>query len=185
MSIQFKLLTTLSGSKVPPGSGSFWLRFDGRYIYAASPKSIARTSEPLTNASQFVTLATPAGEITNLYALDGHLYLLKQSAPGSDPHTFMRSDDNGVSFVAMDEGLEIRESGTATKLAPTRMATSDGIIFLNAGGGVNFMSTSDMGKSWILLAGTWGTQMCYPGKFHVQKQSVVLGGECPLDDAYL
>lgn len=40
-------------------------------------------------------------------------------------------------------------------------------------------------RSWKVLRGTLGSQMCYHGIFLIIDHDVILGGECPLDVAYL
>jgi hypothetical protein len=59
------------------------------------------------------------------------------------------------------------------------------ILLTNAGGGRNLLASRNNGKTWTVLDGSFGRQACYHGKFLVLGDRVFMGGECPLDDAYL
>jgi hypothetical protein len=79
----------------------------------------------------------------------------------------------------------VNEAGFEPKLNPTRMATSGNLKFINAGGGRNILVSDDDTQTWTLLNGMFANMTCYAGKFLFRNDVMIIGGECPLDVAYL
>jgi hypothetical protein len=160
-----------------------FIRFDDLYAYIATTSAIWRIDKTFDSSSAKLLLKAGTGDIQNLYVESDGLYLLKNR--GKDGHTFLRSRDQGSTFDALDGGLLVDESGVKAALAPTIMIRDASSIIINAGGGINVLVSVDDTLSWKLLRGSFATQICYPGKLLRLGRDLVLGGECPLDSAYL
>lgn len=125
-------------------------------------------------------------EIRNVYVHDGAIYVLKTglesgNGPATD-RTFFRSSDGGATFVPLDDGLEECFGGYCAYLSASEAAFQGDTIFTNAGG--NLVASRD-GGSWVPLVGELARQACYDPTFAVSGNRVLVGGECPLDDAYV
>jgi hypothetical protein len=60
-----------------------------------------------------------------------------------------------------------------------------GLLFANAGGGINLQVSPDEGSTWLPLSGSLDGQVCYSSHFAITGHTVLQGGECPLDSAFL
>ena len=179
----FKPFLSLPGKMTLDGADRFRMRTDGSMVCLVTPEGAWRAPLPLVAGAHLVPMQLPAGELQNFYVLDGVWYLLKKA--GQDAHVFLRSSNQGATWEGLDEGLWADEGGQKSLLMPTRMTLQDDVLFLNGGGGTNFMSSRDDGRHWNLLFGLWGNQMAYAGKLFVRGRTALLGGEAPLDVAYL
>lgn len=169
----------------PSGPGhEISICFTAERGFIASGKSAWRFTGPLAPNTALERLSLPAGEVQQLSAFGDALYLLKTA--GVDGHTLLRSMDQGESFEPIDEGL-VSTSEANTRLVPTRVAQVGPVVFTNAGAGRNFLSCNDgIGQHWNVLSGERKSIIsCYPAEFLVFGRDVLLGGECPTDDAFL
>jgi hypothetical protein len=162
---------------------------DDLFAYVATPDGLFRTPTPISPTSLFELIGFEGKAIQNLYVHNNSLYILKRSeetmgSPATD-HSFLRSDDHGVTFFPMDGGLEYCFGGYCSFLTPTQAIFKNNLIFLNAGGGVNLLVTNNNGASWFPLLGSLQTQICYFQSFELISNRMLVGGECPLDFAYL
>jgi len=169
------------------GRGS--LAFDDTYAYISTPNGLYRTAKTLNPSDSLDLIAFPEGHILNLYLHNNALYVLRfgeqtNTGPATD-HTFLRSTDHGHTFSALDNGLSYCLSGYCGFLTPTVARFVDPLIFLNAGSGRNLLVTKDQGASWLALHGTIEPYVCSEPAFEVIDNRVLMGGECPLDFAYL
>ncbi len=183
MKLRFDSILSLPSKTQLDSSDRFRLRLDETSSYFVAPEGVWRGPAILAPDVRLVPLKLPAGAIENFYLADDAWFLLKEH--GNDGRVFLRSDDEGKSWQPWDDGLEVEWGGRKSRMVPTRMAWQNGVVFLNAGGGRNFMSSRDGGKHWALLAGSWGMQPASAGEFLVGGADVLLGGEAPLDFAYL
>jgi hypothetical protein len=172
---------------VIPGRGA--LVFDNLYAYVATPNGLFRTPKPLTAASSFEFIGFQNKAIYNLYVHNNTLYVLKYSeeTPGSKAtdHSFLKSEDHGATFIPMDAALEYCFGGYCWFLTPTEAIFKDNLIFLNAGGGLNLQVSNNNAASWIPLLGTLEAYVCTSSPIELIDTRVLIGGECPLDFAYL
>jgi hypothetical protein len=159
--------------------------FDEEHAFIATPSALWRTARELTSSSRLELIDVGRGRIHALYVEPTGVYLLKDLDTHQSGHTFLRSRDGFDTFDFLDAGLEVEEVRRRAALVPTRMSSVAGALFTNAGGGVNFLVSTDDTRTWAVLEGTFATQICYAGKFLVLDKNVILGGECPLDNAYL
>lgn len=157
--------------------------FDDQTAYVGTPTTLWRVERGFTSSSGTQRVSLEPGEIQNLYVFSDALFVLK--TPDGKSNVLLRSTDHASTFQAIDAGLEVEEFGVGTKLVPTRMARVDAKLIVNAGGGRNIFVSADDGRAWTVLAGELSNQICYPGKFLLNGYSLIAGGECPLDAAYL
>jgi hypothetical protein len=127
--------------------------------------------------------------LLNLYVHNNALYVLKTSREtlGSQAtdHSFLKSEDRGATFIPMDGALEHCFAGYCSFLMPTQAIFKDNLIFLNAGAGLNLQVSNNNGASWIPLSGNLSRNSCSNPAFEIVGTRVLMGGECPLDFAYL
>lgn len=165
------------------------LVFDERYAYLGTPAGLYRTTQWLVPERPFVPAGFAGSEIINLYLFRNELYVLKHgeltpSGPATD-HSFLKSSDYGVSFVPLDDGLSECVGGYCDYLTATQASFKDDLILLTAGGGRNLFVSPNGGRSWSVLSGSVGSQACSYPTFELIGRRVLIGGECPLDFAYL
>ncbi len=173
-----------------PGiKGGGALVFDDLYAYVATPNGLYRTAKRITAESSFELIGFQNKAITNLYVHNNTLYVLKYSeetrGTQATDHSFLRSEDRGQTFIPMDSGLEYCLGGYCSFLMPTEAIFKDNLIFLNAGGAPNLQVSNNNGENWIPLLGSLETRACYQQVFEIIENRVLVGGECPLDVAYI
>ena len=164
------------------------LVFDDQFAYLATPDGLFRTSRSLSATSPRNLIFAGEGFL-NLYVRNNILYVLKE---GGDPrsntleaHSFLKSTDHGQTFVPLDEGLKWCFQQWCGYLNATEAFFSANLIFLAAGGGGNFFVSQDEGKNWKLLQGFAEPAVCSSTAFEMIGNKVLMGGECPLDFAFL
>jgi hypothetical protein len=132
----------------------------------------------------------PTGEINpghrapTLKAVNGDLWLL-QHWENKDEHSLCQIDEQAASFVPKDAGLATCHNNFCETLAPTDMKVVRNRLIINGGGGFNVQVSEDRGATWRVLNGEFASQACYDPKFEVVGDRLLVGGECPLDSAYL
>lgn len=161
------------------------LGFDAVWAYVATTHELWRIDHAFLSSSHRERVPIEKGEIQHLDILGSDVYLLKFTLNDGTGSVLLRSRDHGNSFHSIDAGLVAGEDGYRVKLAPTRMVVRNGFIFVNAGGGRNVFVSDDDGYSWLVLNGAFSSSVCYHGKFLIHGNSMLIGGECPLDMAYL
>jgi photosystem II stability/assembly factor-like uncharacterized protein len=62
---------------------------------------------------------------------------------------------------------------------------ANGRLYSNAGGAPNLLQSADHGKTWHALLGRLEASACYNQSFHILGSRLLVGGECPLDMAYV
>lgn len=108
--------------------------------------------------------------------------------PGSTANSLLRSSDGGATWAAIDDQLEECIGAFCKRLISSQLEFVDGRLFANAGG--NLLATANDGATWSILFGASSTgkpqgQACYDPTFTLVGRRLLLGGECPLDSAYL
>lgn len=159
---------------------------DEAWSWVGTPAGLYRVASPLEAGSEAELVAFEGGEILALYAREGALYVLKVAeesagAPATD-RAFLRSTDGGATFVPLDDGLEECFGGYCAYLTASQAAFQGDVVFLNAGGN---LVASQGGGPWTPLVGEIARQACYDPTFAVNGRRILIGGECPLDMAYV
>lgn len=169
--------------------GGAALVFDELYAYVATPNGLYRTAKSINADSSFELIGFQNAVITNLYVHNNTLYVLKLSketqGTRATDHSFLRSDDRGATFIPMDAALEYCLGVYCSFLSPTEAIFKDNLIFINAGGAPNLLVSNNNGASWIPLLGGLASNACYDQSFEIINNRALIGGECPLDVAYL
>ena len=166
------------------------IAFDDQFAYLATPDGLFRTSRVITPDSPVTFLGFANYLILNLYVHKNVLYVLKV---GGDPrsntleaHSFLKSTDHGQTFIPLDEALSwCFKDEFCQYMHVSQAFFKDDLIFITSGGGNNFYVSRDEGKSWIVLLGFSQPAACTDVTFEIIGRKVLLGGECPLDFAYL
>lgn len=160
---------------------------DDSFSYLATPGGLYRLPLRITSGAAAELIAFPQRRVHSLNVRDGALYLLKTGheiqADAAVDHSLLRSVDHGATFQPVDAGLESCYGGYCRFMTPTELHFRDGAMITNAGG--NVLASRDEGESWTPLAGALTPQACYDPTLAVVGDRLIIGGECPLDSAYL
>lgn len=159
---------------------------DDSFAYLGTPGGVLRLPRVIEVGSEGRLVAFPGRTINNLYVHEGSLYVLKEgeasTGRGSD-HTFLRSDDRGVTFTPLDGQFEHCINGICQFMSPSQASFRGRDIILAAGG--NVVASEDGGATWKALIGFLEPAACYDPSFAWVDRRVIVGGECPLDMAYI
>lgn len=88
-------------------------------------------------------------------------------------------------FVARDQGLKACSGEFCSVLSMTDLKQNGNVLYSNAGGAPNLLASNDGGNKWNAVLGQLDAMMCYHQSFEVIGDRVLVGGECPLDMAYV
>lgn len=160
---------------------------DTQFEYLGTADGLWRTTRLADPSQPLQRIAFSDQQINSLALHDGKLYVGKQATieDTSTDHTLVVSGDQGATFTPIDEGLRDCTLG-CPYMAVRQIAFQADRIFVVAGG--NLMVSADGGVTWQPLfpsaSGSPATQLC-PLQFAISEQSVLLGGECPLDIGWI
>ena len=161
------------------------IAFDQDQVYLSTPDGVVLAGSSLASDFHpvFETLNSDIGSMS----VDDHvLYVLTGPDQAvSAEHAMWESKDQGRSFIAIDDGLQTCLDSTCAYITATQLYAKGGLLFSNAGGGFNLLVSRDEGVTWIPLSGELEPQSCYSSPFAVVGLTVLQGGECPLDRAFL
>lgn len=165
------------------------MAFDASYAFVMTPGGLYRAPLPLNSKSHFELIGFQGTTLTNMYVNNGVLYVLKfgeatQGGPATD-HTFLRSFDHGQTFFPIDGNLQECLGGYCSYMIPDKAAFRGNLVYLNAGGAPNLQFSNNGGASWTPLLGGLQSNVCYLQSFELIGTRVIVGGECPLDSAYI
>jgi len=137
----------------------------------------------LTPTSEF----NPGERAPTLKSVGGKLWLF-QSWQGSDKieeHQLCEASDDGASFTPKDTDLKVCNEYFCDYLSITDMKQVGNRLLSNAGAGQNVLYSDDNASTWKVLNGSKDSMTCYHPSFEVIGDRLLIGGECPLDFAYL
>lgn len=182
------------------------IAFSGGHAYVsfgstqAEGSAIMRTALPVSSGSGWnsVPLGQCGSEPANEYVPErapglrtiGNTLWMFQSwfeGPGgaAQQHVLCAMSQGAAAFVPKDAGLRACNEYYCSTLSMTDLRLSGTRLFSNAGGGRNLMVSDDQAASWRVLLGAFDNDICTHQAFHVIGDRVLVGGECPLDDAFL
>ena len=92
---------------------------------------------------------------------------------------------SSASFIPRDQDLKVCNEYFCETLSMQDIKLHNGRLYSNAGGGSNLLSSKDNGATWQVVRGSKESMMCYSSKFHFIGDRVFVGGECPLDMAFV
>lgn len=162
--------------------------------------SIIRTALPVSAGSGWNSVpigqcgAAPADEYVQerapgLRTIGNTLWLFQSWIEGpagvAQQHVLCAMDTGSTAFVPKDDGLKACNEYYCSMLWMTDLKPAGTRLFSNAGGGRNLMVSDDRAVSWRVLLGMFDNDICTHQAFHVIGDRVLVGGECPLDDAFL
>ena len=123
-----------------------------------------------------------------LKMVDGDMWLMQPWADtpeASNGHSTCTLVANTASFVPRDGDLRTCNPYFCETLSMQDLKGANNRLYSNAGAGNNLLTSRDKGATWQVIRGSKDSQMCYPTKFHVLGDRVLVGGECPLDMAFV
>jgi hypothetical protein len=165
------------------------IAFDDQFAYLSTPDGLFRTSRIITPDSPMTFLGFANYAILNLYVHENVLYVAKAGGdPRSnalDAHSFLKSTDHGQTFIPLDEGLKWCFRDDCQYMYVSQVFFINNLIFITSGGGSNFYVSNDGAKSWKVLMGFSEPAVCSDVAIAIIGRKVLMGGECPLDFAYL
>ena len=103
----------------------------------------------------------------------------------SNEHSTCSLSPAAVSFAPRDQDLRTCNDDFCETLSMQDLKLAGNRLYSNAGGGNNLLTSGDDGATWQVIRGSKDSQMCYATKFHVLGDRVLVGGECPLDMAFV
>ena len=161
---------------------------DGSFEYLGTPDGLYRAPRTATGTPEKIAFA---GEIVTALAVNGNtLYVAKGRSNYAvwPERTLLRSRDHGATFEPID--AELHNCIAATEcgyLVPEQIRAEGDRLFIEAGG--NLLVSANDGATWEQL---WGekwqgrfTPMSCPITFERIGETMLIGGECPLDWGFI
>lgn len=161
--------------------------------------TVARTSLPVTAASQWSTVALgkcglgTSGELPSrapeLRPIGATLWLFQPwfegPGAGAEEHALCALNQPGTAFVPHDQGLRACYGQYCYTLWMDELKGYGPRLYTNAGAGLNLFVSDNQANSWRVLLGAFDAMTCYHQSFHIVGTRLLVGGECPLDDAFI
>ncbi|WP_229431765.1 MULTISPECIES: hypothetical protein [Massilia] len=167
---------------------------------ATEGTAVVRTGLPVTAASQWSTVALgPCGlapfndmapqRAPTLRPLGDSLWLFQpwyeDAASGKQEHALCALDAAGAAFAAQDQSLRACYEQYCYTLWMDELKMVGTRLFSNPGAGLNLFVSDNKAATWRVLLGQFDSMTCYHQSFHVVGSRLLVGGECPLDDAFI
>jgi hypothetical protein len=181
--------------------------FDARnaYVSLANNKSVAtavvRAAMPLDTVASWSEVAmngcalapVAAGSVARaaqLKTLGGKTWLFQPSdtvaADKLPERALCELNAAGTSFMPKDQGLKACHGTDCNTLWMSELHGLGKRLYSNAGAGPNLMYSDDQGLKWHMILGQFDAMFCTLDQaFHIIGSRLLVGGECPLDIAYL
>lgn len=125
----------------------------------------------------------------SLRMLGSDLWLFQpwyDKGPDARPeHALCALSADRTTFVPRDAGLKACVGGTCTTLSMDELKQVNNRLYTNAGGGQNVLASNDGGARWRVLTGFFDQDICTHPAFEIVGDRLLVGGECPLDAAFL
>ncbi len=164
------------------------IAFDRDFAYISSPDGQVYRTRGIWPDSPLKQVYA-ANTISNLVTHHDNLYVLVQTIDvrEGEPlhHSLLQSRDHGESFTPVDEGLRACSHEYCQYLWATQLIVKNNLLFTNAGADLNLLVSPDQGDRWIALSGSVEARVCTHSAFEITGSTVLQGGECPLDRAFL
>lgn len=161
--------------------------YDDKYTYVLLRGTVYRTSKKISRKSKFrAVLYNPTAE--SLEVIQRKLFVVGGGRIFfEDPtnyNTLLVSSDRGRTFKPQDSDFLSCTLGECQYLHAKQLKAVNGRLFLNAGSG-NLLVSLDFGKRWQFLYGGLNPLECTHESYEIIGNSLLIGGECPLDYAFL
>lgn len=105
--------------------------------------------------------------------------------PAVQEHSTCALAPQATAFVPRDQGLRVCNEYFCSTLSMNDIKLAGTRLYTNAGAGENLFASSDNGATWRVVRGQFDSMLCTHTSFEVIGERVLVGGECPLDDAFL
>jgi hypothetical protein len=99
-------------------------------------------------------------------------------------HSLCTLEASGA-FAARDQPLESCIGGWCAPLAMNDLKLAGNRLYTNAGAGPNLFVSDNAAASWRVVLGQFDSMICTHQAFQVVGDRLLVGGECPLDAAYV
>lgn len=161
---------------------------DASFEYLGTPVGLYRAPRLATGTAERIAFADES--VTALATNDGALYAAKGRAHFAvwPERTLLRSRDRGATFEPID--AELYNCIVETEcgyLVPQQIRAESDRLFVEAGG--NLIVSANDGQTWEQLwGGKWQgrlTPMSCPIVFERIGETMLVGGECPLDWGFI
>jgi hypothetical protein len=123
-----------------------------------------------------------------LRALGANLWLFQQAQETQKgkaaEHSLCALEASG-SFAVRDQPLENCIGEWCAPLAMSDLKLVGNRLYTNAGAGQNLFVSDNAAASWRVVLGQFDSMVCTHQAFQVVGDRLLVGGECPLDDAYV
>jgi hypothetical protein len=103
----------------------------------------------------------------------------------ADEHALCEMSAQGTGFTPRDEALYACNPYYCTMLWMSDLKLVGNRLFSNAGAGLNLFVSDDKAASWRVLLGEFDSMICTHQAFHIVGDRLLVGGECPLDVAFI
>lgn len=120
-----------------------------------------------------------------LTRLDGKIYLFQSTFGSAKEHSLCQFERALEWFAPRDEGLRVCSGLVCEHLWMTDLQAYRKQLFSNLGAGLNVLASADQGRSWRALLGSVESYVWTDSAFRIVGARLLVGGECPLDIAYL
>jgi hypothetical protein len=179
--------------------GAAWLTLSNS---AQAGSGVMKATLPLDGGSRWTEVplgacALPKQDAANtertplLRTLGSNLWLFQpaqerqQGQPGE--HSLCSLTSTGVSstFTPRDQPLDNCIGNWCAPLAMSELKLAGNRLYTNAGAGQNLFVSDDAAASWRVVLGQFDSMVCTHQAFQVVGDRLLVGGECPLDFAYV
>lgn len=178
------------------------IAFDGSNVYLSlgnsttSATSVMKSVGSVGLASQWTPMAASSCDLpvlgpdnypraARLKQLNGKMWLYQPAYGGPQEHALCALDSATSTWVAKDDGLRVCQNGYCDLLWMNDLQAAGPRLLSNAGAGQNLLLSDDAGASWKPVIGRLDAFSCTHQAFAIVGTRVLVGGECPLDEAYL
>jgi hypothetical protein len=176
--------------------GAAWLSASNT---ALAGSAVMKAALPLTSGSGWSEVplgacglgkqdASGMARTPSLRALGSTLWLFQQAQErpqGQAGEHSLCALDAGGSFAVRDQRLESCIGDWCAPLAMDELKQIGGRLYSNAGGGQNLFVSGDAAANWRVVLGQFDSMVCTHQAFQVVGERLLVGGECPLDAAYV
>ena len=178
------------------------IAFDGNNVYlslgnsTSSATSVMKSIGNVSVVSQWATMAVSSCALpvlgpdetpraARLKQLNGKTWLYQAAYVGPQEHALCALDSASGAWAPRDDALRVCHNGYCDMLWMNDLQAAGTRLLSNAGAGQNLLQSSDAGASWQPIMGRLDAFSCTHQAFAIVGTRLLVGGECPLDEAYL
>jgi hypothetical protein len=166
---------------------------------AQDGSAVMKAALPLQAASRWAEVPLGACALTKhgadgmartpmLRALGSNLWLFQPAQETRQgqlgEHSLCTLETSGT-FAARDRALDNCIGGWCAPLAMNDLKLAGNRLYTNAGAGPNLFVSDNAADSWRVVLGQFDSMICTHQAFQVVGDRLLVGGECPLDAAYV